>query len=132
MIHKVLVVDDDPLVLDVTAQMLEELGCEVVMTTNPRLALDLLAGNDFEILITDINMPEMSGYELAGRARRRRQNLGVRGDVVVPPRDRRPRLPDDSKAVPAGGSDAHHGADDRALLSSRPCRLMPVEPGKTQ
>jgi CheY-like chemotaxis protein len=75
--RKVLIVDDDPLVLDVTAQMLEELGCEVVMTTSPRLALDLLAGNDFEILITDINMPEMSGYELAETARRERQNLGV-------------------------------------------------------
>jgi two-component system, cell cycle response regulator CpdR len=75
--RKVLVVDDDPLVLDVTAQMLEELGCEVVMTTNPCLALDLLAGNDFEILITDINMPEMSGYELAERARRASEHLAV-------------------------------------------------------
>jgi CheY-like chemotaxis protein len=75
--RKVLVVDDDPLVLDVTAQMLEELGCEVVMTTNPCLALALLAGNGFEILITDINMPEMSGYELAERARRECHNLGV-------------------------------------------------------
>jgi two-component system cell cycle response regulator CpdR len=75
--RKVLVVDDDPLVLDVTAQMLEELGCEVVMTTNPHLALVLLAGNDFEILITDINMPEMSGYELAERARRASEHLAV-------------------------------------------------------
>jgi CheY-like chemotaxis protein len=75
--RKVLVVDDDPLVLDVTAQMLEELGCEVVITTNPRLALDLLADGDFELLITDINMPEMSGYELAERARRTSRNLAV-------------------------------------------------------
>jgi CheY-like chemotaxis protein len=76
--RKVLVVDDDPLVLDVTARMLEELGCDVVMTTNPCLALDLLVADaQFEVLITDINMPGMNGYELAEKARRARENLGV-------------------------------------------------------
>jgi len=76
--RKVLVVDDDPFVLDVTAQMLEELGCDVVMTTNPRLALELLAANDdVEILLTDVNMPDMSGYELAENAKRLRRNLAV-------------------------------------------------------
>ena len=76
--RKVLVVDDDPLVLDVIAGMLEDLGCEVVMTTNPRLALDLLAADEaLELLITDINMPEMSGYELAEKAKRARANLAV-------------------------------------------------------
>jgi two-component system cell cycle response regulator CpdR len=76
--RKVLLVDDDPLVLDVIAGMLEDLGCEVVMTTNPRLALDLLAGDEgLKILITDINMPEMNGYELAEKARRAREDLKV-------------------------------------------------------
>jgi CheY-like chemotaxis protein len=86
--RKVLVVDDEPLVLDVIAQMLEELGCEVVMTTDPRLALDLLAGDErLEILITDINMPEMSGYELAEKAQRARKNLGV---IVLSGRETEP------------------------------------------
>jgi len=86
--RKVLVVDDEPLVLDIIAQMLEELGCEVVMTTNPRVALDLLAGDErLEILITDINMPEMSGYELAEKARRARKNLGV---IVLSGRETEP------------------------------------------
>jgi two-component system, cell cycle response regulator CpdR len=76
--RKVLLVDDDPLVLEVIAGMLEDLGCEVVMTTNPRLALDLLAADEaLELLITDINMPEMSGYELAEKAKRARKDLAV-------------------------------------------------------
>jgi CheY-like chemotaxis protein len=87
--RRVLVVDDEPLVLDIIAQMLEELGCEVVMTTSPHLALDLLAGDErLEILITDINMPEMSGYELAEKAQRARKNLGV---IVVSGRETEPR-----------------------------------------
>jgi CheY-like chemotaxis protein len=76
--RKVLVVDDDPFVLDVTAQMLEELGCDVVMTTNPRLALELLAADeDIEVLLTDVNMPDMSGYELVEKAKRVREDLAV-------------------------------------------------------
>jgi len=96
--RKVLVVDDEPMVLDVIAQMLEELGCEVVMTTDPRLALDLLAGDErLEILITDINMPEMSGYELAEKAQRARK-IVLSGRETEPhgfPMIRKPFLQED-------------------------------------
>jgi CheY-like chemotaxis protein len=74
----VLVVDDEPLVLDVTAFMLEELGCEVVTAADAKDALRHLSLNErIEILITDINMPGMNGFELAERARRMRAGLKV-------------------------------------------------------
>jgi two-component system, cell cycle response regulator CpdR len=61
----VLVVDDDPAVLEVIANMLEDLGCEVISSTNGTDALALLAKDRrVEILITDINMPGIAGYEL--------------------------------------------------------------------
>ena len=48
------------------------------MTTIPRVAIDLLAADEgLKILITDINMPEMSGYEMAEHARRARKDFGV-------------------------------------------------------
>jgi CheY-like chemotaxis protein len=78
MARTVLVVDDEPMVLDVTASMLEDLGCDVVTATNGAEALDTLARDPhITILITDINMPRMSGYELAERARRSRPGLRV-------------------------------------------------------
>ena len=78
MARTVLVVDDEPMVLDVTASMLEDLGCDVVTATNGVAALDMLARDSrITILITDINMPGMSGYELAERARRSRPGLQV-------------------------------------------------------
>jgi two-component system, cell cycle response regulator CpdR len=62
----VLVVDDEPLVLDVTASMLEDLGCEVVTAAGASEALKKLQTDArIEILITDINMPDMNGYALA-------------------------------------------------------------------
>jgi two-component system cell cycle response regulator CpdR len=74
----VLVVDDEPLVREVTASMLEDLGCEVITAASGNDALEKLSGDRrIEILITDINMPGMDGYQLAERATRMRGQLRV-------------------------------------------------------
>jgi two-component system, cell cycle response regulator CpdR len=88
----VLVVDDEPLVLDITTSMLEELGCEVVAATNAFDAMAKLAADPrIEVLITDIHMPGMDGYELAERARRMKKGLQV---IVVSGKDGgRPGVP---------------------------------------
>jgi len=76
--RKVLVVDDDALVVDVTAAMLDDLGCEVVTALCGDEALERLKQDQsIEILITDINMPDMDGYELVERARAIRSGLKV-------------------------------------------------------
>jgi two-component system cell cycle response regulator CpdR len=74
----VLVVDDEPLILAMTASMLEDLGCEVVTAGNAPKALAALSADPrVEILITDINMPGMDGYELVEKAKRLREGLRV-------------------------------------------------------
>src|SRR5712671_1142913 len=103
------------MVLDVIAQMLEDLGCEVVMTTNPRLALDLLAGDE-RPRDTDYRYQHAGDERLRARRKSEAREKESRGDRVVGPGDRAARLPDDPKAVLAGGLGAHHGAHDRALL----------------
>jgi two-component system cell cycle response regulator CpdR len=58
--------------------MLQELGCEVSTAATGSEALSRLAkAPHIEILITDINMPGMGGYELANRATRVRNGLQV-------------------------------------------------------
>ncbi len=106
MSRMVLVVDDDPLVLDLTASMLEDLGCEVVAASGAQDALEKLAGNQrIEILITDVNMPGMDGYELAEAARRKRKGLkvimlsGRTTDQYQFPVIRKPFLEEDLKRV---------------------------------
>lgn len=84
----VLVVDDEPQVLQITASMLEENGCEVVTAGNGADALQKLSADErIEILITDINMPGMDGYELAEKATRMRARLRV---IVLSGRDQKP------------------------------------------
>ncbi len=70
----VLVVDDDPLVLEITAAMLEDLGCDVLTAASAQEALRCIAKNiSVEVLITDVNMPGIGGYELAREA----QSAGI-------------------------------------------------------
>jgi two-component system cell cycle response regulator CpdR len=75
---RVLVVDDDPLVLELVASMLEELGCE---TLRARLGTDALGTiarvQTIDVLIADIDMPGLKGSELAERARNFRAELPV-------------------------------------------------------
>jgi two-component system cell cycle response regulator CpdR len=76
----VLVVDDEPVVLDTTTIMLEDLGCEVITATNAFEAMAKLAADPrIEVLIADIHMPGMDGYELAEKAQRLRHS----GDCCV-------------------------------------------------
>jgi CheY-like chemotaxis protein len=76
--RKVLLVDDEPLMLEVVADMLGDLGCEVMTANNGQEALEKLSAESrIEILITDINMPGMDGYELAETAMLRRTQLKV-------------------------------------------------------
>jgi two-component system, cell cycle response regulator CpdR len=74
----VLVVDDEPLVLDVTASILKDFGCEVETATSGAEALAKLKANEaIGLLITDINMPGVSGYELAARAKQNRAGVKI-------------------------------------------------------
>ena len=75
---RVLVAEDEALILDLTASWLEDLGCEVQTALNGTEALAKL-GNDrhIEVLLTDVNMPGISGYQLADRAKEMRPELKV-------------------------------------------------------
>ena len=67
--HAILIVDDEPEVLESLRRLLRNEPYRVVTTTSPHEALTLLAANPFDVLISDIDMPEMSGVELIKRAR---------------------------------------------------------------
>jgi len=74
----ILVVDDDPLVLDNTAAMLEDLGHRVTTATSGQQALDRLADTDgIDLLVTDQLMPGMTGTQLVRRVATVRPRLRV-------------------------------------------------------
>ncbi|MGU7817043.1 ATP-binding protein [Burkholderia sp. AW49-1] len=67
----ILVVDDNPANRRLIAEQLRVLGCDVEAVESGEQALILLYDRQFDVLLTDLNMPGMTGGELALEARRR-------------------------------------------------------------
>jgi sigma-B regulation protein RsbU (phosphoserine phosphatase) len=61
---QVLVADDVEMNRDLLARRVRRLGHEVTMAEDGVRALDLLRSRDFDVLLLDIMMPNMNGYEV--------------------------------------------------------------------
>jgi signal transduction histidine kinase/ActR/RegA family two-component response regulator len=61
---RILLVEDDPRVRSATVDALEDLDYEPVSCSSGREAIELFQTNDFDLVITDVIMPEMTGPEL--------------------------------------------------------------------
>ena len=61
---KLLVLDDDAGVVDFLCESLSELGYDVTGLTAPREALLRIKTDSFDLVITDVEMPQMRGTEL--------------------------------------------------------------------
>lgn len=69
--YRVLLVDDDPLLLQAQAAVLRDAGLEVQVSDQALRTLDLLEAFHPDVLVLDVYMPEASGPELAGILRER-------------------------------------------------------------
>ncbi|MGR8935607.1 MAG: sigma 54-interacting transcriptional regulator [Gammaproteobacteria bacterium] len=72
-----LVVDDDPDFLRLTAKLLMQQGFRVTTATDPDKVLQLMAEGTPELLLIDVEMPLMSGYELCKRVRHHEQGQAL-------------------------------------------------------
>jgi CheY-like chemotaxis protein len=66
---RVLLVDDEPLLLTMLAEALQEAGFSVETAPNGREALARLRVSEPDVVVADIEMPEMDGYELCRHVR---------------------------------------------------------------
>jgi len=70
MSKKILVVDDDELVLIAIRELLTPLGFSVITSPSGCDALERMASDRFDLVILDIIMPEMDGFEVCEKLRR--------------------------------------------------------------
>lgn len=80
---RVLVADDDPLQLRLAARLLRSLGHSGALATNGRIALDLMGKQAFDLMLLDLQMPEMGGLETLAALKVRRQQGGKSLPVVL-------------------------------------------------
>jgi signal transduction histidine kinase/ActR/RegA family two-component response regulator len=77
--RRVLVVEDEPQVRAIAARALGNAGFEVLQAANGAVALQLVEGDEhgFDVIVTDVVMPELNGLELARAVRRLKPLVGL-------------------------------------------------------
>lgn len=69
MAKKILIVDDSNIVLNLHTYILEQAGYVCSGALNGYVALEALLKEHYDLIVTDVNMPKMDGYELIKRIR---------------------------------------------------------------
>ena len=67
--EKILVVDDSAEALEKNKELLSQVGYDVVVAYSGEQALELLENEEFDLVLLDINMPSINGYEVCLRIR---------------------------------------------------------------
>ncbi|MDX6417563.1 MAG: hypothetical protein QOG28_2183, partial [Trebonia sp.] len=99
--HKVLVVDDDPRNAFVLTDVLEMHGMTVVQATDGRKAIAELAAGDIDLVLMDVMMPQMDGYETTRAIRKMPQYSRLPVITVTA----RAMQGDREKSIDAGATD---------------------------
>lgn len=74
---KILVVDDEVTSAAIMKKVLEQEGHEVTTVTDGKTALEKVKQYDFEVIVTDFNMPKMNGMQLT------REVMELEPDIIV-------------------------------------------------
>lgn len=74
-----MVIDDDPILQQILKRKLESKGLTVFSYTNPEEALSNIVANNPDVIVLDLIMPEMSGFEFMQKIRQidPQGNIGI-------------------------------------------------------
>jgi DNA-binding NtrC family response regulator len=75
--EKILVIDDEKSILDLLSVVFEKEGYMVETSLSATRAVELMGNKDFDIIISDIKMPRMSGMELLSYVRKNRPDIPI-------------------------------------------------------
>ncbi|TPE52323.1 response regulator [Maribrevibacterium harenarium] len=60
---RILLAEDNPINAEIAKALLEKLGVMTIHAANGRLAVEMLAHNEVDLILMDVQMPEMDGFE---------------------------------------------------------------------
>jgi len=78
---KILLVEDDPFLVDIYVKKLQQVGFDIVNADNGARALKLLAESPFDLVLLDIVMPDIDGWEILKEMRESEKGPGAK--VIV-------------------------------------------------
>jgi PAS domain S-box-containing protein len=80
---RVLLAEDNPVNQRLTTRLLEKAGHEVTVVGDGRQAVAALEGSAFDLVLMDVQMPEMDGFEALAELRRREAASGAHTPVAA-------------------------------------------------
>jgi diguanylate cyclase (GGDEF)-like protein len=75
--YSIVVVDDDPLLAEAYALTLRQAGMQVTAVSDPAHAIEAISANAPDLILMDVQMPEIDGIELARVIRQTRRHLSL-------------------------------------------------------
>ena len=79
MANNALVIDDDKTTLDLLTFQLESEGFKVTTAENGLKGVELIKNNDFDVILTDLQLPDINGLEMV----RRTKELSPHNEIIV-------------------------------------------------
>ena len=114
--RRILVVDDNPVNLRVARGLLEKRGHAVRATLDARAALELMMLEQFDVVLMDVQMPGMNGFEATAEIRRR--EAGLQRQTIVVAMTAHAMVGDRERCLEAGMDDyLSKPIDSRALVA---------------
>ena len=80
---QILLVEDNPINQRIAANLLRKHGHEVALAGNGQEALQMLEGREFDLVLMDIQMPEMDGLQATAAIRAREQGTDRHVPIVA-------------------------------------------------
>ncbi len=77
--EKILIIEDEQNIRDTLQEILEFSGYEVLTAANGKIGYNVIIDNQPDLVLCDVNMPELDGFELLGAITQRLK------DKIVPP-----------------------------------------------
>ena len=97
--HRILVVDDEPNIVEVVSMALRYQGFEVASAADGQQALAEVSAFRPQLILLDVMMPDMDGFEVAERLGAQRADIPI---IFLTARD---ATPDKVRGLTAGGDD---------------------------
>ncbi len=98
---RILIADDDPRNIFVLASALEDFGAEILEAENGKVALEMLEQQRVDLILMDIMMPEMNGYQVIKAIR----SSKVYGNIPIIAVTAKSLKDDREKCMEAGAND---------------------------
>jgi len=120
---KVLLVDDEPLNLKLMEAILRPLNYEVITTSNGEEALSIINKVDIDLILSDIMMPEMDGYELCRRLKGNDETRLIPIIMITALNDTEAKI----KSIEAGADEFITKPPDKMELLARTNSLIKIK-----